>query len=174
MIKTHIYFSAFAYQILMGLVGAGLYFTDPKNETAYLMLIGVFCFFGVMLVYSLIVWQVKMEGASLKLKRFFGLQRVQLVPSDLQGAKGYVNWDPDNETEKGHILELKTVKGNFRFDSNYYKDFDLLLQSVLRERKDLLQEYYRTLVKDRKRSKNYTIIYFVIMIGILLFMFLKK
>lgn len=174
MIKTYIYFSAFVYLIFMGLVGTGLYFTDPKNQTAYLMLIGVFCFFGVMLIYSLMVWQVKMEEASLKLKRFFGLQRVHLVPSDLQSAKGYVNWDPDQETEKGRILELKTIKGIFRFDSNYYKDFDLLLKSVLNDRKDLLQEYHRTLVKDRKRSGNYTIIYLAVVIGILIFMYLRK
>ena len=174
MIKTHIYFSAVVYLIFMGLVGTCLYFSDPKNETAYLMLVGVLCFFGVMLIYSLMVWQIKPEGTSLRLKRFFGLQRVQLIPSDLQSAKGFINWDPDHETGRGRILELKTAKGNFRFDSNYYKDFDQLLDVLLGERKDLLREYHQTLVKDRKRSSNYTIIYYVVVIGILIFMFLKK
>lgn len=174
MIKTHIYFSAVVYLIFMGLVGTGLYFSDPKNETAYLMLVGVLCFFGVMLIYSLLVWQIKPEATSLRLKRFFGLQRVQLYPSDLQSAKGFINWDPDHDTDRGKILELKTAKGNFRFDSNYYKDFDQLLDVLLGERKDLLREYHQTLVKDRKRSSNYTIIYYVVMTGILIFMFLKK
>ena len=174
MVRTYIYFSAIVNLIFIGLVGTGLYFSDPKNETAYLMLIGVLCFFGVMLIYSLMVWQVRPEGASLSLKRFFGLQRVHLIPSDLQSAKGFINWDPDHETKRGKILELKTVKGDFRFDSNYYRDFDQLLEVVLDGRQDLLREYHQTLVKDRKRSANYTIIYYVIIIGILIFMFLKK
>jgi hypothetical protein len=174
MIKTHIYFSAFVYLIFMGLVGTGLYFTDSKNETTYLMLLGVLCFFGLMLIYSLMVWHVKLEGTSIILKRFFGLQRVQLFPGEIQSATGYVNWDPDRYTETGQILELTTLKGIFRFDSNYYKDFDVLLETLFNERKDLIQDYNRTLVRDRKSSKKYTAIYFAVVIGILLFMFLKK
>ena len=174
MIKTHIYFSAVVYLIFMGLVGAGLYFSDPKNETANLMLIGVLCFFGVMLIYSLLVWKIDDKNGTLSLKRFFGLQRVQLTANDLLHAKGFINWDPDHETDRGKILELKTVKGDFRFDSNYYRDFDQLLEVVLDGRQDLLREYHQTLVKDRKRSANYTIIYYVVVIGILIYLFLRK
>jgi hypothetical protein len=85
-----------------------------------------------------------------------------------------VSFHPYRESETGKHLILITDKGKIKFNSQDYKDFNEVLDTIFKERTDLKIDFKNQIKNYQKKPIDGTWIYYSVSLLILLIIYLRN
>ena len=159
----------------MTLITIGLVHKGAKDETITYIHIGIILLFLTLIINQLSVWKIRRENEFIYFSNFFGLNVKKMIEKEnYKSIEGYVSFHPYRESETGKHLILITDKGKIKFNSQDYKDFNEVLDTIFKERTDLKIDFKNQIKNYQKKPIDGTWIYYSVSLLILLIIYLRN